>query len=85
MDKLIRIWDIETGKTLRTIRGQIGEGHEGKIFAMAMSPNGKWLAVGGYFGKPTGSQGCLSLECGQIRIYNFLTGKLVHCQFNLDG
>ena len=49
-DKLIRVWDIETGKTVRTIRGQIGEGHEGKIFAMAMSPDGKWLAVGGMDG-----------------------------------
>jgi WD40 repeat protein len=76
-DKLIRVWSLETGRTERTLRGQIGEGHEGKILAMALSPDGRWLAVGGYFGKRTGSHGCVSLECGQIRLYNFASGKLV--------
>ncbi|MCK5718710.1 MAG: hypothetical protein KAH84_02035, partial [Thiomargarita sp.] len=47
-DKLVRVWDLETGKTVRTIRGQIGAGSEGKIFAMALSPDERWLAVGGW-------------------------------------
>ena len=37
-DKVIRIWDTVMGKTIRTIRGQIGEGDEGKINALALSP-----------------------------------------------
>ena len=69
-DKLIRVWNIETGKTVRTLRGEIGEGHEGKIFAMAMSPDGKWLAVGGFFGINTKYQNA-------IRLYNYHTGKIV--------
>lgn len=64
-DKLIRVWDIKTGKTVRTLRGQIGEGDEGMIYAMAMSPDGKWLAVGGFPSRRG------------IRLYNFPTGKLV--------
>ena len=76
-DKLIRVWDLETGKTVRTLRGQIGAGSEGKIYAMALSPDGQWLAAGGYLGKRTGSDGCISLECGKIRLYNFSNGELV--------
>jgi len=47
-DKTIRLWDVATGDLLRTLRGQIGDGSEGKLFAAALSPDGKVLAVGGY-------------------------------------
>ena len=46
-DKVIRVWDWQAAKTIRTIRGQVADGPEGKIFAMALSPDGRWLAVGG--------------------------------------
>jgi WD40 repeat protein len=67
-DKLIRVWNLKTGRTERTLRGQIGEGSEGKIFAMALSPDGRWLAAGGFMGV-FGDE--------PIRLYNFHTGKLV--------
>jgi WD40 repeat protein len=41
-DKVIRIWDWKAGKTIRTIRGQVGPGSEGKIYAMALSPDARW-------------------------------------------
>ena len=47
-DKVIRVWDWRAGKTVRTIRGRSGPGNEGKIYAMALSPDGRWLAVGGW-------------------------------------
>lgn len=68
-DKTIRVWDIATGKEVRKILGQVGPGPEGKIFAMALSPDGRWLAVGGYLGhNATG--------WGNIRIYDFAGGTL---------
>jgi len=67
-DKLIRVWDLKTGKTVRTLRGQIGAGPEGKIYAMALSPNGQWLAVGGKTG---------IIGARDIRLYDFTNGKLV--------
>src|SRR5262249_32741649 len=49
-DKLIRVWDWQIGKTVRTIRGEAGRGREGQMLAMALSPDSRWLAVGGFFG-----------------------------------
>jgi WD40 repeat protein len=41
-DQMIRLWDVRTGKHLRTI-----EGHRGHVTSVAFSPNGKMLASGG--------------------------------------
>jgi len=72
-DKTIRIWDIQTGKTVRILRGQIGAGYEGKIYAAALSVDNQWLAVGGYITKgDVFSTGCL------IRLIHFPTGQIKH-------
>lgn len=47
-DKTIRLWSLPDGRLLRTIRPAIGDGDEGKIFAVATSPDGKWIAAGGW-------------------------------------
>ncbi|MGO9170542.1 MAG: caspase family protein [Rhodomicrobium sp.] len=69
-DKVIRVWDWRVGKTVRTIRGQSGAGNEGKIFAMALSPNGQRLAVAGWMHRECPGR------CGDIRLYNFASGEL---------
>ena len=50
-DKTIRVWDLASGKTVRTIRGESAPGNAGKIYAMALSPDGKWLAAGGWLSR----------------------------------
>jgi WD40 repeat protein len=37
-DMTIRVWDWQSGKTVRIIRGNVGASHEGKYFSMALSP-----------------------------------------------
>ena len=49
-DKTARLWDVNTGKLLTTFRPPIGPGHEGKLYAGALSPDGRWVALGGYTG-----------------------------------
>jgi WD40 repeat protein len=71
-DKLIRVWDLSTGKTVRTFRGEASEGDSGKVYTMALSPDGKWLAAGGWMDKSTASLPC----CGDIRLYDFASGEL---------
>src|SRR5262245_3451851 len=57
-DKVIRVWDWQAGRTVRTLRGQVGAGDEGRIFAMALSPDGRWLAAAGQMAVPgQGEQG----------------------------
>ena len=46
-DKTIRLWDVETGDLIRTLRHQIGEGRDGEVHAAALSPDGSTLAIGG--------------------------------------
>jgi len=72
-DKVVRVWDWRAGKTVRTIRGQVGLGDEGKIYAMALSPNGRWLAAAGWMS----TSGVAGPERGwDIRLYDFATGEL---------
>lgn len=69
-DKAIRIWDWRSGKTVRVIRGEIGPGSHGKVYTMALSPDGKLLAAAGW------THAECAGRCGDIRIYDFATGEL---------
>ena len=69
-DKVVRVWDVATGMTVRTFRGEAEPGHAGKVYALALSPDGKWLAAGGWMKTP-GDEG------HHVRLYDFASGKLV--------
>jgi WD40 repeat protein len=71
-DKIVRVWDWRSGRTVRTIRGAAGPGEQGKILAMALSPDNKWLAIGGVmaFGQPT------PVDIGAVRVFDFASGEL---------
>ena len=47
-DKTVRLWSLPDGKLVRTLRPPIGPGNDGKVFAAAMAPNGRWVAAGGW-------------------------------------
>jgi WD40 repeat protein len=47
-DKTLRIWSLATGALVRIIRVPLGEGNVGKLYAVAMSPDGKSIVVGGW-------------------------------------
>jgi WD40 repeat protein len=68
-DKVVRVWDTQEGKIERTIRGEIGDGPVGMIYAAALSPNDRYLAVGGWL--PPAPQ------ASPIRLHDFPTGKVV--------
>jgi WD40 repeat protein len=69
-DKVVRVWDLQSGKTVRTIRGEVGPGFEGTTYSMALSPDSRWLAVGGWMHRECEGR------CGEIRLYDFATGQL---------
>lgn len=49
-DKTARVWEIESGRLLSVLRPPLGEGHEGKLYAVALSPDGATVAVAGWSG-----------------------------------
>ncbi len=66
-DKVVRVWEVASGRVARTIRGQIGPGSEGKIHAAALSPDERVLAVGGLLTKGYGEP---------IRLHDFESGEV---------
>lgn len=50
LDKTVKLWDIPSGRLINTIRPPIGEGDEGKIYAVAISPDASHIAAGGWTG-----------------------------------
>ena len=53
-DNTVRVWDMATGKLLRTLRPPLGQGKKGMIYAVAISPNGTEIACGGWTGYDKG-------------------------------
>jgi len=47
-DKTARVWSLPDARLLHTLRVPIGPGDGGKLYAVAASPNGRWLAAGGW-------------------------------------
>ena len=74
-DKVIRVWDLDGERTVRTLRGQIGDASRGKIYALALSPDATLLAAGGRMREP--GEGT-----HPIRLYDFRTGEIIAL---LDG
>jgi len=70
-DKTVKIWDLEMGYIKKEFLGQIGPGSEGMVYTIDVSPDNKYLAVAGWFGKDDESE-----DLGDIRIYDYKTGFL---------
>lgn len=70
-DKVIRIWNTQTGLLMDEIRGQQSEGSEGKIFALALSPDNQYLAVGGFLKDGT------TEDDNFIRLYDYPNRRLI--------
>jgi WD40 repeat protein len=69
-DKVIRVWDTRTGETARTMRGEITDGPGGRLYAAALSPDDRLLAVAGYLvGEGT--------KPWAVRIHDFVSGQVV--------
>ena len=49
-DKTIRVWQLPEQRLIATLRVPIDKGHEGQVFALAVSPDGHTVAAGGWTG-----------------------------------
>ncbi|MFK8009290.1 MAG: caspase family protein [Saprospiraceae bacterium] len=67
-DKTAKLWSTRTGKLLQTYRPPIGKGNEGRLYAAAISPNGKYVVIGGWSKN----------QNNDIYIFNTQSGILMH-------
>jgi len=81
-DKTARVWRLADGALLQTLRPPIGEGDEGKIYAVAISPDGGVVAVGGFTGPDGGvvEEGLTGADGNPRYLYLFdrASGRLLH-------
>ncbi len=69
-DKTIRVWQMPDARLLSVLRVPIDAGHEGQLFALAVSPDGKTVAAGGWTGWDWEQQ-------GSIYLFDVATGDLI--------
>lgn len=69
-DKTARVWELATGRLVRVLRPPIGEHQEGRLYAAALSPDGRTVAVGGWTKAGTGDH--------NIYLFDRDTGTLAH-------
>ncbi|GER92398.1 hypothetical protein A45J_0113 [hot springs metagenome] len=88
-DKTIRLWELRTGKLLKTLRPPIDEGKEGMIYAVAISPDGRYIAGGGLTGDEwdkTFSIYIFERQRGAlIKRIDGLPEAILHLSFSKDG
>ncbi|WP_295450762.1 hypothetical protein [uncultured Thiodictyon sp.] len=88
-DKTARVWEVATGRQVLVLRPPQGEGNEGKLNAVALSPDGALVAVGGY--TTLGSHGGTAIylfDRADGRLRRRLTGLpsgINHLAFSPDG
>jgi WD40 repeat protein len=70
-DKTARVWNLKTGQLERILRPPVGENEEGKLYAVALSPDGSRVAVGGFTGPNR------SYSSYPIYLFDRATGRLI--------
>ena len=88
-DKTARVWDLLSGQMTQILRPPIGEGHEGKVYTVAISPDGNTIAAGGWTGYSWNKKSSIYLfdrESGRMlkRLGN-LTGLVHYLSYSPDG
>ena len=65
-DKTARVWRLADGELLQVLRPPIGDGDEGKLYAVAISPDGATVATAGWS------------EANDIYLFDRASGRLAH-------
>jgi WD40 repeat protein len=69
-DKTARVWEVASGRQLAVLRPPQDVGNEGKLYAVALSPDGAVVAVGG-------STGWAWDEADAIYLFDRASGRLL--------
>jgi WD40 repeat protein len=88
-DKTARVWEVATGRQLMVLRPPQDVGKEGKLYTVAMSPDGSTVATGGWTGYDWDQQNSIYLfdrASGQLtKRISGLPNVVLHLAFSQDG
>lgn len=85
-DKTARVWELPTGRLLHVLRPPIGNNHDGKVFAVAISPDGETVAVGGWTEIGRNPVFLFARSSGRlVRVTEPLPAILSHLTYSRDG
>ncbi len=84
-DKTVRLWSLPDGKLQRIVRLPIAEGNGGKVFATALSPDGRWLAAGGWDAAVATSLTIADLSTQAIRRFGAFENVITSIAFSADA
>jgi WD40 repeat protein len=86
-DKTARVWDLTSGRLLQVLRPPIGPGDEGKLYAVAISPDGETMAVGGFTGPEGGKNNIYLFDRNSGRLQRRITllDVIDHLAYSADG
>jgi WD40 repeat protein len=86
-DKTVKVWELYSGKLISTLRVPIDDGDVGKIYSVAISPDGKTIACGGWTGYESDNSIYLfDRETGKIKqTITGLPNVILHLSYSKDG
>ncbi len=91
-DRVVRVWDWQAGTTQFFIRVPVGQGEFGKVYALALSPNERFLAIAAETRPVCKTRGCTYILIYDAKNGEFLrglngghSGQVLSLSFSRDG